>query len=172
MSSSSVQIQEKVGRLMSRANGKPVLRPNRPLSLRDAVANRKPHKGEATCITEMSLMMACWKQHNFVEALCSSEVQTFYSCVREAQAAMKNKSSLAAQDRGRLLPKQATTLLKRFPNIKTEIWPDLFLVLTMGFSQMTLYCDGSLLEDFSPFDRWDFLLWAHGCNNFISTVEL
>uniref|UniRef100_A0A8C6WKS7 Coiled-coil-helix-coiled-coil-helix domain containing 1 n=1 Tax=Neogobius melanostomus TaxID=47308 RepID=A0A8C6WKS7_9GOBI len=121
MANPSMQIQEKVSRLMSRQNGKPVLRPSRPLSLKDAVANRKPPKGEGTCITEMSLMMACWKQHNFVEDLCSSEVQAFYSCVHKAQAAMKNKSTLAGQDRGRLPPKQATTLLKRFPNIRTEI---------------------------------------------------
>uniref|UniRef100_A0A3B4AAV2 Coiled-coil-helix-coiled-coil-helix domain containing 1 n=1 Tax=Periophthalmus magnuspinnatus TaxID=409849 RepID=A0A3B4AAV2_9GOBI len=33
----------------------------------------------------MSLMMACWKQNNFVEGLCSSEMQTFYSCVQKAQ---------------------------------------------------------------------------------------
>lgn len=116
-----MQIQEKVSRLMSRQNGKPVLRPNRPLSLKDAVANRKPNKGEATCITEMSLMMACWKQNNFVEDLCSSEVQAFYSCVQSAQAALKNKSAVAGQDKGRLPPKQATRLLKRFPNIRTEI---------------------------------------------------
>ncbi|XP_033835885.1 coiled-coil-helix-coiled-coil-helix domain-containing protein 1 [Periophthalmus magnuspinnatus] len=114
-------IQDKVSRLLSRQNGKPVLRPNRPLSLRDAVANRKPQKGEATCITEMSLMMACWKQNNFVEGLCSSEMQTFYSCVQKAQAAMRNKTYTTGQDTGRLLPKQATTLLKRFPNLRTEI---------------------------------------------------
>ncbi|XP_072292895.1 small ribosomal subunit protein mS37 [Eucyclogobius newberryi] len=121
MANPSVRIQEKVSRLLSRENGKPVLRPNRPLSLKDTVANRKLHKGEATCITEMSLMMACWKQNNFVEDLCSSEMQNFYSCVREAQAAMRNEAVGAGQDTGRLHPKQATTLLKRFPNIRTEI---------------------------------------------------
>lgn len=36
---------EKVSRLLSRENGKPVLKPNRALVLRDAVANRKLKKG-------------------------------------------------------------------------------------------------------------------------------
>lgn len=40
-----VPILEKVSRLLSRQNGKPVLKPNRPLVLRDAVANRKLRKG-------------------------------------------------------------------------------------------------------------------------------
>ncbi|XP_038127121.1 coiled-coil-helix-coiled-coil-helix domain-containing protein 1 [Cyprinodon tularosa] len=116
-----VAFQEKVSRLLSRKDGKPTLKPNRPLVLKDSVANRKPRKGEASCITEMSLLMACWKQNNFVDGLCSSEVQTFYSCVQKAQAAMKNKSQHSDAAGGRLSPKQATTLLRRFPNLRSEI---------------------------------------------------
>lgn len=112
-----MQIQEKVNRLMSRERHKPVIRPQRPLVLKDSVASRKPRKGEALCVTEMSVMMACWKQNNFVESLCSSQVQAFYSCVRNAKASSKSKPTST----GILLPKEATTLLKRFPNIKTEI---------------------------------------------------
>lgn len=40
---------------------------------------------EASCITEMSLMMACWKQSNFVDGLCTNEIQQFYTCVAKAQ---------------------------------------------------------------------------------------
>lgn len=40
-----VLFQEKVSRMLSRRDGKPVLKPNRSLSLRDAVANRKMRKG-------------------------------------------------------------------------------------------------------------------------------
>ncbi|XP_030296738.1 small ribosomal subunit protein mS37 [Sparus aurata] len=116
-----IQFQEKVSRLLSRQNGKPVLKPNRTLALKDAVANRKLKKGEATCITEMSVLMACWKQNNFVDGLCSNEVKDFYICVEKAQAAMKNKSEQTKMQGGRLHPKQATTLLKRFPNLRTEI---------------------------------------------------
>ncbi|XP_029963014.1 small ribosomal subunit protein mS37 [Salarias fasciatus] len=114
-------IQEKVSRLLSRSNGKPVLKPNRPLVLKDEVANRKPKKGEATCVTEMSLLMACWKQNNFVDTLCSSEVQSFYSCVAEAQKAQKNRKEQSSMQGGRLPPKLANTLLKRYPNPRTEI---------------------------------------------------
>lgn len=113
--------QEKVNRLLSRQNGKPVLKPNRTLALRDAVANRKLKKGEASCITEMSILMACWKQNNFVEGLCSNEMKTFYTCVKGAQAAIKNECEQANIPGGHLHPKQATTLLKRFPNLCTEI---------------------------------------------------
>uniref|UniRef100_A0A1A8QPI5 Coiled-coil-helix-coiled-coil-helix domain containing 1 n=1 Tax=Nothobranchius rachovii TaxID=451742 RepID=A0A1A8QPI5_9TELE len=116
-----IQFQEKVSRLLSRQNGKPVLKPNRPLVLKDSVANRKPQKGEATCITEMSVLMACWKQNNFVDGLCSTEIHSFYSCVHKAQAAMKSKGELSSVTGGRLSPKQANTLLKRFPNPRTEI---------------------------------------------------
>ncbi|TDH00962.1 hypothetical protein EPR50_G00175270 [Perca flavescens] len=116
-----VVFQEKVSRLLSRQDGKPALKPNRPLFLRDAVANRKLKKGEATCITEMSVMMACWKQNNFVDGLCSSEMNAFYTCVNKAQAAMKNKSEQSSLQGGRLHPKQATALLRRYPNLRTEI---------------------------------------------------
>lgn len=116
-----VQFQEKVNRLISKQNGKPVLKPNKTLALRDAVASRKLKKGEATCVTEMSVLMACWKQNNFVDTLCSNEMNSFYSCVEKAQAAMKNKSDQTSVQGGRLHPKQAITLLKRYPNLRTEI---------------------------------------------------
>lgn len=114
--------QQKVSRMLSRNQKKPVLKPNKPLVLKDEVANRKMKKGEATCITEMSVMMACWKQNNFVDALCPSETQAFYKCVEKAQAAMRmNAEQNSIRQSGRLPPKQATTLLKRHPNIDSEI---------------------------------------------------
>ncbi|XP_056148237.1 coiled-coil-helix-coiled-coil-helix domain-containing protein 1 [Lampris incognitus] len=116
-----VNIQEKVSRLLNRQNGKPVLKPNKPLILNDTVANRKMKKGEATCITELNLMMACWKQNNFVDQLCSNEMQTFYTCVQKAQAKMKDKSEHGGPQKGRFPSKQATSLLKRFPNLHTEV---------------------------------------------------
>ncbi|XP_020482721.2 coiled-coil-helix-coiled-coil-helix domain-containing protein 1 [Labrus bergylta] len=116
-----VLIQEKVSRLISKQNRKPVLKPNRPLTLRDAVANRKLKKGEATCVTEMSVLMACWKLNNFVDGLCSQEMESFYTCVDKAQSSMKNKSDQNILQGGRLPPKHATSLLKRYPNQTCEI---------------------------------------------------
>ncbi|XP_006808374.1 coiled-coil-helix-coiled-coil-helix domain-containing protein 1 [Neolamprologus brichardi] len=116
-----IAFQEKVSRLLRGQNGKPVLKPNRALVLKDAVANRKPKKGEASCITEMSVLMACWKQNNFVDTLCSNEINSFYMCVEKAQADAKNKAAQSNIQGGRLPPKQATALLKRYPNLCKEI---------------------------------------------------
>lgn len=52
-----ILFQEKVSRLLSRQNGKPVLKPSRTLALRDSVANRKLKKGGTRehCVTTRSL---------------------------------------------------------------------------------------------------------------------
>ncbi|XP_056616955.1 coiled-coil-helix-coiled-coil-helix domain-containing protein 1 [Triplophysa dalaica] len=118
MQSGSV-IQEKVAKLLSRQQGRPVLRPIKPLALKNEVANRRLRKGEATCVTEMSLVMACWKQNDFNNTVCSKEVTAFYTCVEKTQA--QNKASGKQGGQGRLLPKEATLLLKRYPNLSGEI---------------------------------------------------
>ncbi|NP_001290594.1 coiled-coil-helix-coiled-coil-helix domain-containing protein 1 [Esox lucius] len=119
---SGTALQEKVSRMLSKNQKKPLLKPNKPLVLKDEVANRKMNKGEATCVTEMSMMMACWKQNNFVDALCSNEMQSFYKCVEKAQIAKKGKSEQHTIGQGgRLAPKQVNTLLKRHPTLQTEI---------------------------------------------------
>ncbi|XP_012683014.2 coiled-coil-helix-coiled-coil-helix domain-containing protein 1 [Clupea harengus] len=117
---SATALQEKVNRLMSRTAGKPVLKPNKPLVLKGEVANRKMRRGEATCITEMSLLMACWKKSEFNNTVCSSEITVFYKCVEKAQVEAKSKTAQQSSQGGRLVPKQANTLLKRFPSIKNE----------------------------------------------------
>ncbi|XP_056327330.1 coiled-coil-helix-coiled-coil-helix domain-containing protein 1 [Danio aesculapii] len=103
-------IQEKVAKLLSRQNGKPALKATKPLVLKNEVPIRKMKKGEATCVTEMSLLMACWKQNDFNNAVCPQEVTAFYTCVEKAKS--KNQGRHGA----RLLPEEVNTLLKRFPN--------------------------------------------------------
>ncbi|AWP14485.1 Coiled-coil-helix-coiled-coil-helix domain-containing protein 1 [Scophthalmus maximus] len=120
-SQGGVAFLQKVNKMLSRQNGKPVLKPNRPLALRDTVADRKLSKGEASCVTEMSVLMACWKDNNFVDDLCSTEIDSFYTCVKAAQAAAKNKSQQTGTYAGRLHPKEANALLRRYPNLRTEI---------------------------------------------------
>ncbi|ERE91616.1 coiled-coil-helix-coiled-coil-helix domain-containing protein 1, partial [Cricetulus griseus] len=66
--------------------GKPVLKPNKPLILANRVGNRRREKGEATCITEMSMMMACWKQNEFRDEACRKEIQDFFDCSSRAQS--------------------------------------------------------------------------------------
>ncbi|KAM7408054.1 hypothetical protein PAMA_001958 [Pampus argenteus] len=116
-----VLFQEKVSKLLSRQNGKPAIKPSKPLVLKDSVASRKPKKKEATCITEISVMMACWKQNNFMDGLCSDEIKSFYTCVETTRAAMKNAKEQTRNQGVRLSPKEATTLLKRYPNLHYEI---------------------------------------------------
>ncbi|EPY89432.1 hypothetical protein CB1_000110013 [Camelus ferus] len=57
---------------------KPILKPKKPLILANHVGERRREKGEATCITEMSVMMACWKQNEFRDEACRKEIQDFF----------------------------------------------------------------------------------------------
>ncbi|XP_078055508.1 small ribosomal subunit protein mS37 [Mustelus asterias] len=119
MAASGVSVQARVARLLSRQHGRPVLRPNKALVLADRVANRKSRLGEATCITEMSVMMACWKQNEFSEAACAQEIQAFYTCTAKAEAERKARARLdSVGQTNTLTPKQATKLLQRYPNKK------------------------------------------------------
>ncbi|NXA39892.1 CHCH1 protein, partial [Eudromia elegans] len=63
----------------------PLIRPPRPLVLANKVANRREQAGEATCITEMSVMMACWKQNDFSSSACAEEIRAFHDCVAKAE---------------------------------------------------------------------------------------
>ncbi|KAM9380107.1 small ribosomal subunit protein mS37 isoform 2-T2 [Phaethornis superciliosus] len=73
----------------------PAIRPTRPLVLANKVANRREQAGEATCITEMSVMMACWKQNDFNDAACTEEIRMFYDCVAKAEFCLNFSTSEA-----------------------------------------------------------------------------
>ncbi|XP_028614459.1 coiled-coil-helix-coiled-coil-helix domain-containing protein 1 [Grammomys surdaster] len=97
--------------------GKPILKPNKPLILANRVGNRRRDKGEATCITEMSMMMACWKQNEFRDEACRKEIQDFFDCSSKAQKARKMRSTQETLGQSESLPPhQMTKLLQRFPN--------------------------------------------------------
>ncbi|CAJ0966907.1 unnamed protein product [Ranitomeya imitator] len=120
MASQGNFLNEKVARLVSRQYGKPVLKPRLPLALADKVANRRFKLGEATCITEMSVLMACWKENAFSDTACSTAIKVFYDCVAKEQNARK----LGAKEEkpaGWMPPQQANKLLRKYPNIKQEI---------------------------------------------------
>ncbi|RXM29797.1 Neurotrypsin [Acipenser ruthenus] len=133
-------LQAKVSRMLSKDFGKPILKPNKPLALRNEVANRKLRQGEASCLTEMSVMMACWKQSEFNHAACTQEVQAFQRCTALAQAERKARMGQESSGQGgRLHPKQANTLLKRHPNLYHP------LSCTDGFTELGYY-NGSVSE--------------------------
>ncbi|KAL4666391.1 hypothetical protein H8958_017870 [Nasalis larvatus] len=92
---------------------KPVLKPNKPLILANRVGERRREKGEATCITEMAVMMACWKQNEFRDDACRKEIQGFLDCAARAQEAQKMRS---IRESGSLPPNKLNKLLQRFPN--------------------------------------------------------
>ncbi|XP_060625158.1 small ribosomal subunit protein mS37 [Anolis sagrei] len=121
MAASRPPIPSCVGALtqLSKARGKAATKKfPRPLVLANQVSNRRLRQGEATCITEMSLMMACWKQNEFSDIACAREIQTFYDCAAKAEAERKEKirqESLGLS--GNLTSQQVNKILRRFPNI-------------------------------------------------------
>uniref|UniRef100_A0A6I8NXD1 CHCH domain-containing protein n=2 Tax=Ornithorhynchus anatinus TaxID=9258 RepID=A0A6I8NXD1_ORNAN len=107
------------GRLARLGNPRrPVLKPNKPLVLGNRVGEQRRELGEATCITEMSLMMACWRQNEFSDSVCAKEIQGFHDCAAKAEVERKLKAKQDSQgSSGGLSPKQVNKLLQRFPNI-------------------------------------------------------
>ncbi|XP_074881881.1 small ribosomal subunit protein mS37 [Buteo buteo] len=95
----------------------PAIRPTRPLVLANKVANRREQAGEATCITEMSVMMACWKQNDFSDTACAEEIRMFYDCVAKAEKERKDQSAETLSPRGSLTSSKVNKLLRRFPQI-------------------------------------------------------
>ncbi|KAM6442454.1 small ribosomal subunit protein mS37 [Liasis olivaceus] len=91
------------------------IKPKLPLVLADRVSNRRLKLGEASCITEMALMMACWKANEFSDSACAKEINTFFECTAKAEAKQKEKTP--EESLGNLDSQQANKLLGRFPNI-------------------------------------------------------
>ncbi|XP_073096917.1 small ribosomal subunit protein mS37 isoform X1 [Manis javanica] len=90
------------GRLARLGNPrKPILKPNKPLILANRVGERRREKGEATCITEMSVMMACWKQNEFRDEACRKEIQEFFDCASRAEVTKDSSGALMGGEWGR-----------------------------------------------------------------------
>ncbi|XP_076980493.1 small ribosomal subunit protein mS37 [Tamandua tetradactyla] len=106
------------GRLARLGNPRrPVLKPNKPLILANRVGERRREKGEATCITEMSVMMACWKQNEFRDEACRKEIQEFFNCASKAEATRKMRPIQETLGEFRSLPpNKLNKLIQRFPN--------------------------------------------------------
>ncbi|XP_034291177.1 small ribosomal subunit protein mS37 [Pantherophis guttatus] len=86
-----------------------------PLALSDRVSNRHLKLGEASCVTEMALMMACWKANEFSDSACAKEINTFFECAAKAEA--KKKETTPEESSGTLDSQQVNKLLGRHPNI-------------------------------------------------------
>ncbi|XP_071829633.1 small ribosomal subunit protein mS37-like [Apostichopus japonicus] len=91
---------------------------NKPFALRDRVSLRRTKQGAASCISEMAVLMSCWKENEYSDAHCSNELQIFNKCVAEAAAerreiaqAEKHGTSVGTQ----MTSKQVTNILKKYP---------------------------------------------------------
>ncbi|KAB1270714.1 Coiled-coil-helix-coiled-coil-helix domain-containing protein 1 [Camelus dromedarius] len=91
---------------------KPILKPKKPLVLANHVGERRREKGEATCITEMSVMMACWKQNEFRDEACRKEIQDFFDCASRAEVIESSWGILLGGEWGHTLPLPHTPLVE------------------------------------------------------------
>lgn len=92
-----------------------------PLKLRGFVSGKSDSISEVSCIHEMSVMFACFKDNDFNQSLCSKEIDKFQRCYTSHLTTKKAKKEKEAK--GILTPgekklshKQVNTLLKMFPN--------------------------------------------------------
>ncbi|KAI8521657.1 PREDICTED: coiled-coil-helix-coiled-coil-helix domain-containing protein 1-like [Branchiostoma belcheri] len=89
------------------------------LILKDKVKFQKNRLGAATCLTEMSLMMACWKENDFKDSACAKEIAAFHKCTQEAtkeRRRVKEADLKGVVQEGRLSSRNTNKLLQRFPH--------------------------------------------------------
>ncbi|XP_071952202.1 small ribosomal subunit protein mS37-like [Antedon mediterranea] len=90
----------------------------KPFALRNNVSLRKNKKEAASCLTEMSILLACWKKSSYNDADCLKEISAFQKCFNESE---KEKRAFAAAARegkieaGRTTSEQLNRLMKKFP---------------------------------------------------------
>lgn len=93
-----------------------------PLRLKERVSGKSDSQEDVACLQEMAILLACMKNNDMAEPMCSKEIGTFRSCYKgflDRKSATKK-----AQSKGILTPgsdlnyKQINKLLKRHPNPK------------------------------------------------------
>ncbi|XP_072165364.1 small ribosomal subunit protein mS37-like [Diadema setosum] len=89
---------------------------SKPLALRDKVSLKRTRAEAATCITEMAVLMSCWKQHDFNDSDCSEEINLFNKCIAEAEATRRQLTQAGKTGSNqRLTSKQLNELLWKYP---------------------------------------------------------
>ncbi|GJQ80783.1 hypothetical protein Trydic_g9374 [Trypoxylus dichotomus] len=90
-----------------------------PLRLRARVSGKGDNKSDVCCIYEMSVMFACFKEHNFEQSLCAKEIENFQKCYHSHLTEKQIKKEREAK--GVLVPgeknlshKQLNRLFKNF----------------------------------------------------------
>ncbi|XP_077999521.1 small ribosomal subunit protein mS37-like [Glandiceps talaboti] len=86
--------------------------------LKDEVSNKSDNKGSATCIQEMSVLMSCWRLHDYNDTKCDKEITAFQKCAAAAEKARQVRTAgniMGKPETGKLPSKQVNVLLKRYP---------------------------------------------------------
>ncbi|XP_046979816.1 coiled-coil-helix-coiled-coil-helix domain-containing protein 1 [Schistocerca americana] len=91
-----------------------------PLKLKGSVSGKGDKTSKASCVQEMAVMLACLKQNEFDQAMCSSEIKIFQDCVKEYDEKKKLKDTqeklgILTPGERNLSHKQINQLLRRFP---------------------------------------------------------
>ncbi|KAF2351607.1 hypothetical protein FHG87_017631 [Trinorchestia longiramus] len=99
--------------------------PIRDLKLKNKVSGQYEQDTDTRCLQEMGLLLACYKKHDFSQALCAAEAEVLTNChkkAREEQKLRKAKEQEKAMDPGakQLNARQVNVLLKRFPQKLNE----------------------------------------------------
>uniref|UniRef100_A0A8C4QIA0 CHCH domain-containing protein n=1 Tax=Eptatretus burgeri TaxID=7764 RepID=A0A8C4QIA0_EPTBU len=82
---SGSHINAKVAYLCNGVYKKAWLKPHREMALLDRVANQRRPGEESPCVTEITVLMACWKTNNFEDLKCSDEIAAFRKCIATAK---------------------------------------------------------------------------------------
>ncbi|KAL5018220.1 hypothetical protein ScPMuIL_003942 [Solemya velum] len=96
-----------------------------PPVLRDFVSSRGENIKAVPCLQELTVMMSCWKDNDFVHSKCSKQIQDFQNCWTAAEEAAK--MAKVAEMKGHVVagerPKAKTVnaMLKKYPQPKHSI---------------------------------------------------
>ncbi|XP_019357970.1 PREDICTED: coiled-coil-helix-coiled-coil-helix domain-containing protein 1 isoform X1 [Gavialis gangeticus] len=61
------------------------IRPPLPLVLDNRVLERRQEQPERPCLTEMMLLMSCWKKNEFSDPPCAGEIRAFHDCLAKSK---------------------------------------------------------------------------------------
>ncbi|KZS18908.1 Coiled-coil-helix-coiled-coil-helix domain-containing protein 1 [Daphnia magna] len=90
-----------------------------PLKLKDSVSGKGDRTSEVACLQDMAVMLACFKKHDFNQALCSKEIGAFQTCYTNFMidhTKRKNMESTMAGTKSKLPYRTLNKILKKYPS--------------------------------------------------------
>ncbi|XP_066143394.1 small ribosomal subunit protein mS37 [Euwallacea fornicatus] len=93
-----------------------------PISLKEKVSGKGSKLSDVCCLHEMSVLFSCFTAHDFQQAPCSKEIQSFQKCYQvytteKAQKFDREMKGLLTPGEKNLTSKQLNILLKRYPKV-------------------------------------------------------